>query len=637
MNTVSLEDKNELLETSLEEAKSDGEIPLEDDLQAENETEPILDEQAQDDEYQEHEQEEDAEKDEQQIDYTALSLTELTKVAKNVLKLDDIPKMLGQFAQIDKVAKELERKEEAEDKKLYIQKLGTSANFEYKPSNEVKSYNKVYESYRSIKNDHQKAIAKRQKEALGQKNEILKELNDLININFDYNKIRQLLKEWKAITDIPPAEERKQRDIYSELIQRFNFQNQVNLKFLRLEEDKNLERKKNICKKAEALIEYKDPYQAYKEFQEILEEFKEVGPVPLKNKDEIWETLSGIRNQIRKNRNEAVKKHREVLKANLLVKEKILERLKPFSTFESKNLKEWYKATDQIKQIQKEWYAVGHIPKTAIQATKQKYREYADGFYERKKQFFKDVDDIKRKNLELKTKIYNQIQAVKNTKDLQKGGEKIVELQKEWYKIGAVPEKDQEIEKNFKTVCDTFFNNRREYYKERNTNIKLILKTKQTFIDNLDDLELSRANFESRIEEEIDKFIEDINDLPVKSAKEIIKKFVAKIGVLAAKCKFDQTKIKQITFSSHVIIISSIPNLNISAVRERNKLFKQVNTLIYEAQVLENNLSFFKTSNSKKGLNQEVVKFRKKLESIRRNLNDKQTKLATYRRYLKSS
>ena len=626
MTIAPLKDDNHSTQASIEDEEAETvEYELEDESQAQE-----VDEDESYDNQDENETE-----DKSKI-YPNLSIAELSKIAKTLLKIKDIPNMLRKFEELDTVVKVKELRAEEEAKKLYIQKLGTSADFKYRPTNELKNYHKIYNHYKNLKDQHQKIKDKRQKQALQKKDELLKQINDLIKLNFDYNKIKDLLKEWRAITDIPDSERPKQANMYREVIQNFKMLNQINLQFLRLDQDKNLEKKKDICKRAETLVNHENPYQAYKQFYELLEEFKATGHVPLKNRDEIWERLKLIRSKIRKKRDESIKKYKETLQANLKLKEKICERLKPFMNFDSKNLKDWYNATDQIKKIQKEWHAVGHIPKDSIDTMKQKYHDYLDGFYNNKQQFFKDVDEIKNKNFQLKLEIYNQIQAFKDAKDLNKSREKIIDLQKEWYKIGAIPDTKQDLTKNFKQTCDEFFNKVREYYKERQNILQAVLKSKHDIITNLDNLKLDKNNFEQRIEEEVNKFIENCDDIPTKSMKPLVKQFVDKIEQLADKCKLIISKKKQIALNSHVQIRACVPSLNMSLVRERSKLFKQISTLIYEAKVLENNLGFFQTTSAKKGFNKEIVKFKNKLDDIKKQLREKQEKLAIYKKYLEN-
>lgn len=120
----------------------------------------------------------------------------------------------------------------------------------------------------------------------------------------------------------------------------------------------NLEKKKVLCEKAEAL---KDSTE-WKETAEILtrlqKEWKAIGPVAKKHSDSVWKRFIGACDYFFEQKNKATSSQRSEEVANLEKKKEIIRRLAELDATESTD-----EATaEETRRLMKEWNSVGHVP-----------------------------------------------------------------------------------------------------------------------------------------------------------------------------------------------------------------------------------------------------------------------------------
>ena len=120
----------------------------------------------------------------------------------------------------------------------------------------------------------------------------------------------------------------------------------------------NLEKKKELCEKAEAL---KDS-TAWKETAEILtklqKEWKTIGPVPKKYSDSIWKRFIGACDYFFEQKSKATSSQRSEELENLNKKEELLKKIEELEKTET------YDETiaDKIKALISEWNSIGFVP-----------------------------------------------------------------------------------------------------------------------------------------------------------------------------------------------------------------------------------------------------------------------------------
>jgi cell division FtsZ-interacting protein ZapD len=107
---------------------------------------------------------------------------------------------------------------------------------------------------------------------------------------------------------------------YHFLVEKFFDKVKINKELKDLDLKKNLERKIELCEKAEELLIETSIIKSFKQLQQYHEEWKEVGPVPQDKKDEIWERFKTASDQINERRREYYNKKQGEFESNYLAK-----------------------------------------------------------------------------------------------------------------------------------------------------------------------------------------------------------------------------------------------------------------------------------------------------------------------------
>ena len=120
---------------------------------------------------------------------------------------------------------------------------------------------------------------------------------------------------------------------------------------------KNLEKKRELCEKAEALKESTDWKATAELLTQLQKEWKNIGPVSKKHSDSIWKRFIGACDYFFEQKNKATSSQRSIEMENLAKKENIIQQLTELQ--ESSNQEE---TTEKIRQLTKEWNEVGFVP-----------------------------------------------------------------------------------------------------------------------------------------------------------------------------------------------------------------------------------------------------------------------------------
>ena len=121
----------------------------------------------------------------------------------------------------------------------------------------------------------------------------------------------------------------------------------------------------------------------------------------------------------------------------------------------------------EIEAIQAEWRKIGYATRKENQKIYDRFRAACDKFFERKRASFSEFKDSMNANLEKKMAIIEEAEALATSTDWKATADRLVELQKLWKEIGAVPrKKSEQLWKRFRSACDTFFQAREAARKE---------------------------------------------------------------------------------------------------------------------------------------------------------------------------
>ncbi len=120
----------------------------------------------------------------------------------------------------------------------------------------------------------------------------------------------------------------------------------------------NLEKKKALCEKAEALKDSTDWKATAEILTKLQKEWKTIGPLSKKHSDAVWKRFIGACDHFFAQKNKANSSQRSVESDNMAKKENIISQLHEIE----KAGNEDESVADKIRGLIKEWNGIGHVP-----------------------------------------------------------------------------------------------------------------------------------------------------------------------------------------------------------------------------------------------------------------------------------
>ena len=120
----------------------------------------------------------------------------------------------------------------------------------------------------------------------------------------------------------------------------------------------NLEKKKALCEKAEALKDSTDWKQTAEILTQLQKEWKTIGPVAKKHSDTVWKRFIGACDYFFEQKNNATSSQRSKEIENMAKKEEVIKKLAALDASGTTD----NSTTEQTRNLIKEWNSIGHVP-----------------------------------------------------------------------------------------------------------------------------------------------------------------------------------------------------------------------------------------------------------------------------------
>lgn len=431
---------------------------------------------------------------------------------------------------------------------------------------------------------------------------IMKELKELVEseetLKKTYDDFKALQDRWKSIGMVPKADANELWQNYHFLIERFFDKVKINKELKDLDLRKNLERKIELCEKAEELILESSTARAFKRLQELHDEWKDIGPVPQDKREEVWDRFKNASDKINERRREFYGKMQEELEANYAAKVVLCDQLEQIGAKEYTSIKEWQQSTNQVNELLKVWKSVGQAPKKSNQEVWNRFKGYLDNYFNSKKEFFDKLKEQQLHNYNLKVDLCVQAESHKLSTDWKNSSRDLIRLQDEWKKIGPVPRKHSDkIWKRFRAACDEFFSNKSEFFKNVQHSEADNMKVKEGLIAKLKNYELTddrQANLTAM--KEIQRQWMETGHVPLKEKNRLQDEYKSALNKLYDKLKVNAAEVSTMNYKSRFENIKEQPDAARIINRERISLQTRIDEMKEEILLWENNIGFFANS-----------------------------------------
>ena len=555
----------------------------------------------------------------EEVDYGTYSKTDFSKL---IDKMSGNVELSEQYATLKKVKSFVENLFETEKNAAldkFLSTGGEADDFDYKPDAVFEKFEALY--LKSKNNFHQQIKDNQQKKDanLKTKRDILNQMRTLTEGNSNKNAFetfKKLQLDWKNTGGVPAEQAQELWSNYQAVINRFYDQRSIAFELLDLDRKRNLQAKLVFCEKAEKLIDEPNIKKSLKELEEIHEEFKHIGPVPKEQQEEIWARLRAASDKIHEKKRSFLEELKSKQDSNLEGKLIILEKIKLLSDFTTDKPSEWIEKTKEVDAIQSEWKSAGLIDKEKVKEINKQYWEGLKTFYNKKREFFNQLEDVKKENLRLKTVLCEKAEALQTSEDFEKTTDQILNLQKEWKTVGHVPLKlKDKIYERFKKACDVFFENKRSAQKGQQEVAKQHLKDRIDFVDTL---EKADPNSFTSIEN-IRTSISDWNAFPETTGADYAKVYNRFIDALKIKIRgvgdADELQKDEIISKLLVNAMKQSPDGHKDLMMREKKLRKDIRDFEDNIAQFKNNMEFFARSKNAEAIRVEFTQKIKEEES----------------------
>ena len=567
---------------------------------------------------------------EENNEFEGLNKLQLVEMLEELVQDADIQNIKDKVAAVRLHFNKLNKEDMDNELDRFIQGGGEAESFQHVEDPIEQRFNAAFGIFKANRAKQNEDMEKQKTENLAKKQAILDELKEIIasdeSLKKTYDDFRALQDRWKEIGPVPAAENSNLWNNYHFLVEKFFDKVRIGRELRDLDMKKNLDSKIELCEKAEELLDEKSITKAFKALQKLHEEWKEVGPVPQEKKDEIWERFKAATDKINQIRREHYAKIEEEQAGNLETKKALCDKAEELIAEEYTSVNAWQKKSNELSEIFNVWKTVGPASKKDNEEIWQRFRGAMDTFFAKKKAFFASLKDRQTENLERKTQLCIEAEALMESTEWKNATEQMKKLQEEWKTIGPVPKRHTDkIWKRFRAACDTFFNRKNEHFSGRRTEEEANLAAKKALIEEIKAFEIGPNRNENM--EAIKAFQKrwiEIGYVPMKHKDAINKEYRELIDGLFDTMRKNQNEASTNEFREMMEGWKDDPTANDRVRRERNTLQTRIQKLRDEIAAMENNIGFF--SNSK---NSELMRaeYEKKINKAKEDLKVLEAKL----------
>ena len=474
-------------------------------------------------------------------------------------------------------------------------------------------FKSLYNTFKKERAEYNRQLDAEREGNLVKKQAIIEDLKALVDEQGDmkdaFPKFREIQNRWRETGPVPQQNFRDVNDTYQLYVEKFYDLVQINRELRDLDFRKNLEAKTEFCEQAEALAGSEDVVGAFNELQKLHDQWKEFGPVAKEFRDSIWERFRAATAVINKKYQAHFEGLKEQHAANLEAKTALCEKVEAIAAQEITSSNQWNALSKEIEGIQAEWRKIGFATRKDNQKVYDRFRAACDQFFSRKREYYNEFKDSMNDNMAKKLAIIEQAEALKGSTDWKKTSDALIELQRQWKEIGAVPrKKSEQLWKRFRAACDAFFNERDKQGKPEN-DFYGNLKAKRALIEEIEAYVPADAEADAEAARGFAERWSAIGFVPFKEKEAVGAAYKA-----AMQAKFPEWGRGGRREGGRGPVRE--PRRN-QPLTEKDKLTLKYNQLQQDIQTYENNIGFFGLS---KGAEQLKAQMQQRIDAAKEDL-----------------
>jgi hypothetical protein len=525
---------------------------------------------------------------------------------------------------------ELERQEQV--KRLEAAEQGqTYEEIDYKPQKEA--FFEAYNAFVTKRKAQQQLQQTLETQNLKLKRDLITRLKEVIDneekIGTAFQAYKEIHETWKKIGAIPREQRETIQKEYSRLLEIFFY----NIKIYKELKDHDYRRNKQL--KEDLIFKLKQLRVASLEQRDLeaqlhvlQDEWEEIGPVQNEDwelmKTAYWEAVRSIYDKI----NEHYEAQRQVLKANIDAKKKLVadlaERLKEADQWN--NFKHWETQTAFVLDLQAQWKTIGSGSRKDNEAIYQAFRALCDEFFAAKKSFSKEIDAASQEIVTKKKGLIEKAQALSSSTDWKNTADQLKKLQKQWQDFGSAGQRyENKLWKDFRAACNSFFDARQAHFEGQDAENTENLTAKLALIETLKQFTLPTDKQAALAQlRDFQQQFNAIGQVGLKERQNVYTAFKTRMDELYKDLKLEGQEKERIFFQAKLEGLLASPDKQRLLQSERQEIRKQIDFLQKDIFTLENNLGFFARS---KGADQLRLDVEKKVQAAQEKIQGLKAKL----------
>lgn len=319
-----------------------------------------------------------------------------------------------------------------------------------------------------------------------------------------FRTLQDYHNQWREIGPVPQESKNEIWERFKEATSQINKRHHEYFEKQKDDQRKNLEAKIAICEEVEALNtgeikNFKDFDEKAEKVVQLQKLWRTIGFAPKKQNNRIYQRFREACDNFFEKKRAYYADNKETQQNNLQMKIDLCVQAEALQ-----DSTDWKATSDALIRLQKEWKEIGPVPRKQSEKCWKRFRKACDHFFNRKTQFFAELDNSYEDNLKAKVAVIEELESFEPGSDVQAAFDRLKELQKKWTEIGFVPfNKKDEITNRYRNALN------REFDKLKiGDEDKSILKYR-TKLDNLK----TNPKASRKVRNERDKFVTKIKQL----------------------------------------------------------------------------------------------------------------------------
>ena len=415
-----------------------------------------------------------------------------------------------------------------------------------------------------------------------------------------FDKLKSIQEQWRNIGNVPSPKYKEIQIAYNHQNDLFYHDVEIYKGLRDLDHGRNLEAKNEILTKIAALHEIEDIREMDKTMKKYQQEWKAVGQVPMEARDEVNERFKELANVVYGKVQAYYDEKRGELDGNLKAKIALCEQVNEINQAECNTHQEYQAQTEKLMKVQEAWKEIGFSAEN--EKIWQVFRGVCDSFFEKKRDFYKVLDQRREESKLKKIALCEAAEAIKHDTDWRATTDKLVQLQRDWKSAGpARRSEDNKLWERFRAACDTFFEAKRTFFQSadeqqvENLGLKeaLIASIKNTNLEGDRDANLQQLK-------EFSNQWNLIGHVPIADKDKVYKAYHEALDEKYTKLKVNAKERAVSMFQDRLDNLKSANNSDSLIKREQRTIKDKIQRLQDEVAQYEHNMGFFKGKGNKK-------------------------------------